>query len=49
MMTMGFLAELITAYLGRDQESYSIKEKTTAGRHDAPADVAKPVAQDEGK
>lgn len=29
MMSMGFLAELITAYLGRDQESYSIKEKTS--------------------
>jgi hypothetical protein len=28
MMTIGFLAELITAYLGRDHESYSIKEKT---------------------
>jgi glycosyltransferase involved in cell wall biosynthesis len=28
MMSLGFLAELITAYLGRDQESYSIKEST---------------------
>ena len=28
MMTMGFLAELITAYLGRDHESYSVKERT---------------------
>jgi glycosyltransferase involved in cell wall biosynthesis len=28
MMSIGFLAELITAYLSRDQESYSIKEKT---------------------
>ena len=29
MMSIGFLAELITAYLGKDQESYSVKEKTT--------------------
>src|SRR5687768_9085102 len=28
MMTMGFLAELITANVGRDQDSYSIKETT---------------------
>ncbi|HWY85982.1 MAG TPA: glycosyltransferase family 2 protein [Gemmataceae bacterium] len=28
MMSIGFLAELITAYLGRDQNSYSIAEKT---------------------
>ena len=28
MMSIGFLAELITAYLGRDQDSYSIAEKT---------------------
>jgi len=28
MMSLGFLAELITAYLSRDQESYSIKERT---------------------
>ena len=28
MMSIGFLAELITAYLGRDEESYSVKEKT---------------------
>jgi glycosyltransferase involved in cell wall biosynthesis len=34
MMSMGFLAELITAYMGKDQESYSVKEKTTGPRHD---------------
>jgi glycosyltransferase involved in cell wall biosynthesis len=28
MMSMGFLAELITAYLGRDQDSYSVAEQT---------------------
>jgi glycosyltransferase involved in cell wall biosynthesis len=33
MMSIGFLAELITAYLGRDEESYSIKDKTTGARH----------------
>ena len=33
MMSIGFLAELITAYLGRDQESYSVKERTTGARH----------------
>ncbi|MBI2804353.1 MAG: glycosyltransferase family 2 protein [Planctomycetes bacterium] len=29
MMSIGFLAELITAYLSKDQESYSVKERTT--------------------
>jgi glycosyltransferase involved in cell wall biosynthesis len=29
MMSIGFLAELITAYMGKDQESYSVKERTT--------------------
>ncbi len=29
MMSIGFLAELITAYQGRDQDSYSIAETTT--------------------
>lgn len=33
MMSIGFLAELITAYMGKDQESYSIKEKTTGVHH----------------
>lgn len=28
MMSIGFLAELITAYLGRDEDSYSIAEST---------------------
>ncbi len=28
MMTIGFLAELITAYVGRDHDSYSIAERT---------------------
>lgn len=28
MMSIGFLAELITAYLGRDEDSYSIAERT---------------------
>ena len=30
MMSIGFLAELITAYQGRDEDSYSIAERTTA-------------------
>jgi dolichol-phosphate mannosyltransferase len=30
MMSIGFLAELITAYQGRDEDSYSIAEKTAA-------------------
>lgn len=38
MMSIGFLAELITAYLSRDQESYSIKDRTTPGHHDATGD-----------
>jgi dolichol-phosphate mannosyltransferase len=28
MMCIGFLAELVTAYMGRDEDSYSIAEKT---------------------
>jgi glycosyltransferase involved in cell wall biosynthesis len=28
MMSIGFLAELVTAYVGRDEDSYSIAEKT---------------------
>jgi glycosyltransferase involved in cell wall biosynthesis len=31
MMSIGFLAELITAYLSKDQESYSVRERTTDG------------------
>jgi glycosyltransferase involved in cell wall biosynthesis len=34
MMSIGFLAELMTAYMGKDQESYSVKERTSV-RHDA--------------
>jgi glycosyltransferase involved in cell wall biosynthesis len=37
MMTMGFLAELITANLGRDAESYSVKDKTPGVPLDASA------------
>jgi glycosyltransferase involved in cell wall biosynthesis len=37
MMSIGFLAELITAYLSRDQESYSVKEKTSPARHEPKA------------
>jgi glycosyltransferase involved in cell wall biosynthesis len=32
MMSIGFLAELITAYQGRDQDSYSIAETTETNR-----------------
>ena len=28
MMSIGFLAELITAYMSRDQDSYSVAERT---------------------
>ena len=28
MISLGFLAEMITAYLGKDQESYSVRERT---------------------
>jgi dolichol-phosphate mannosyltransferase len=34
MMSIGFLAELITAYMSKDQESYSVKEKTTGRPHE---------------
>ena len=32
MMSIGFLAELITAYQGRDEDSYSIAEQTPASK-----------------
>jgi dolichol-phosphate mannosyltransferase len=32
MMSIGFLAELVTAYTGRDVDSYSIAEKTPANK-----------------
>jgi len=32
MMSIGFLAELITAYLGRDESSYSIAEQTPSAK-----------------
>ena len=48
MMTIGFLAELITAYLGRDQESYSVKEKTTAGRQDTAVTITGPRSPEAG-
>ncbi|HZT82758.1 MAG TPA: glycosyltransferase family 2 protein [Gemmataceae bacterium] len=35
MMSIGFLAELITAYQGRDEDSYSVAERTPPG---PPAD-----------
>ena len=34
MMSMGFLAELITAYQGRDEDSYSIADRTPAHSHE---------------
>ncbi len=34
MMSIGFLAELITAYQGRDQDSYSIRERTEETKED---------------
>lgn len=37
MMSIGFLAELITAYMSKDQESYSIKEKTPGAQHEVAA------------
>lgn len=33
MMSIGFVAELMTAYMGKDEDSYSIKERTTVARH----------------
>ncbi len=32
MMSIGFLAELVTAYMGRDEDSYSIADKTPPKR-----------------
>jgi hypothetical protein len=37
MMSIGFLAELITAYKGRDEDSYSIAERTPAVASAEPA------------
>ncbi len=34
MMSIGFLAELVTAHMGRDEDSYSIAETTPQGNHD---------------
>jgi hypothetical protein len=47
MMSIGLLAELLTAYSGRDEESYSIAEQTPARTVDASAwaDVNKPEAE----
>jgi glycosyltransferase involved in cell wall biosynthesis len=47
MMSIGFLAELITAYQGRDEDSYSIVEKTPALTRDgttasSPAGSSRP-------
>jgi dolichol-phosphate mannosyltransferase len=46
MMTIGFLGELITAYQGRDADSYSIAEQTFAAIPDAkvPTSPAGPTA-----
>ncbi len=37
MMSIGFLAELITSYQGREQDSYSIAERTPAIEHSTPS------------
>jgi glycosyltransferase involved in cell wall biosynthesis len=37
MMSIGFLAELITAYQGRDQDSYSVAETTTTKSSGGPS------------
>jgi dolichol-phosphate mannosyltransferase len=42
MMSIGFLAELMTAYLSKDQESYSVKERTSGVRHEAVANTNGP-------
>lgn len=42
MMSIGFLAELMTAYLGRDQESYSIVATTPATAPDGKVYVGPP-------
>lgn len=34
MMSLGFLAELVTAYMSRDEDSYSIADKTTPQNHE---------------
>ena len=35
LLSIGFLAELITAFLGRDADTYSIAERTPS--HESPA------------
>jgi dolichol-phosphate mannosyltransferase len=35
-MTIGFLAELLTAYQGRDEDSYSVLERTDRAQGEAP-------------
>jgi len=44
MTSIGFLAELMTAYMGKDQESYSVKEKTSGPRHDSMANAIEPAS-----
>jgi hypothetical protein len=36
MMSIGFLAELITAYQGQDEHSYSIAERIGSGETNPP-------------
>jgi dolichol-phosphate mannosyltransferase len=38
MMSMGFLAELITAYTGRDEDAYSVAEQTPVHEAERPPD-----------
>jgi dolichol-phosphate mannosyltransferase len=38
MMSIGFLAELITAYQGKDEDSYSIVEQTPPANRSSPTD-----------
>ena len=37
MMSIGFLAELITAYMGKDEDSYSVAEETGPGGQEVDA------------
>jgi len=48
MMSIGFLAELMTAYMSKDQESYSVKERTTGVRHEVVANTDGPRSPDAG-
>lgn len=48
LMSMGLLAELITDYMSKDQDSYSIAEKTP-DQQEGPSPASEAIMQDQGR